>query len=179
MPLTILEDARTQLMNMFYGWDWTNYFPSDYDASLVKAVEITTEFPSDTIQNLQTVVNGMLTLPIVSVTDLLGPKVQPSGAGRALGNVLGPGAQTGTTRYGQVFTVSFQVSCWADLQVGAGEQAERLAGGVFDACFVNQNALTSFRRLEAEGGRLLYNDGAQLWMYPVTVSGTIVQSYDR
>lgn len=179
MPLSIPEDARTQLTNMLYGWDWSGYFPADYDAALTKAVEISSEFPSDLLSNLQTPANGMLTIPIISVTDLLGPKVQPSGAGRALGNVLGPGAQIGTTRYGQVFTVSFQVSCWADLQVGGGDQAERLAGGVLDACFVNQNTLSSFRRLTAEGGRLLYGDGSQLWMYPVTVSGTIVQSYDR
>ena len=179
MTLGVMEDARLQLMNMLYAWDFTNYFPGDYDSSLAKKVEIVAEFPDDQLTNLQTASSGMLTIPIISVTDLMGPTLQPSGAGRALGNVLGAGTQAGTIRYGQVLRLSFQVACWADLQVGGGDQAERLAGGVFDAVFVNQNALTSFRRLEAAGGRLLKNDVAQLWMYPVTVSGTLVQSYDK
>lgn len=178
--MTILsapEEAREELIGALVAWDWTNYFPSDYSSTLTKGVQVTTEWPSDQLQNIVTTTNGMWAKPIVSVMDL--GSAHEDTRRRALGNVIGLGAQAGQNRYGAKLTFTFIIDCWADLQVGAGDQAQRIGGGVNDCVFVNRNALTAFRRLTVTGGRLLSNDAAQLWRYTLSVTGTATQSYDQ
>ena len=177
MILSAPEEARTELINVLSNWGWANYFPTDWDtANLPIGVQITTEFPSDQVQNIERTANGMLTKPVVSVVDI--PLREAPGR-RALGNVIGPGATAGTLRFGQTLQIPFQVDCWADLQTGGGDQAQRIGGGVIDCIFVNRNSLAAFRRLEVSGGRLSYNDGAEFWRFTVTVTGLAVQSYDQ
>ena len=171
------EEARTELINALSTWGWSNYFPPDWDtANLPIGVQITTEFPSDQLQNIERTANGMLTKPVISVIDL---PLRESPGRRALGNVIGPGATTGTLRYGQKLQIPFQVDCWADLQTGGGDQAQRIGGGVIDCLFVNRNALSAYRRLEVSGGRLTFVDAASLWRLTCTVTGLAVQSYDQ
>lgn len=180
MPLTAVEDARTQIENSLAAWDWSSYFPSDYDPTLVKGVQILDDWPSDQQKNFETTANGMLTLPIVSIININPGRPAGNGDGAALGNVFGAGIQNPLLlQRGHVLTLTFQIDCWADLQIGAGPQAERLAGGVLDWIFLNENSLSSFRRLKpTSGGRPMYVDGSQLWRSTVTVEGRLVHSYD-
>lgn len=178
-PLSAPEEAREELIGALANWDWTNYFPSDYDPALGIGVQITTEFPSDELLNIERNANGQLTKPIISVVDLNTHKALGDHAGPTLGNVIGLGVVPGTTtRFGQTLEIIFQIDCWADLQLGGGDQAQRLGGGVIDCLFVNQNALAAYRRLMTTGGRLSQSDNSQLWRYMLTVSGRAVQSFD-
>src|SRR5438270_468461 len=87
--LLTAAEAKEQLLGALVGWDWANYFPSDYTGTI--GVDVTTEWPSDQLQNISPAPNGMLKKPLISVTDLTSRPAQGRN-GAALGKVLGAGA---------------------------------------------------------------------------------------
>lgn len=167
------DQARSELITVLGGWDFSPVFPGGYTGT--KGVLIVDNWPMDLIRNMQTETNGgQLTKPIVSVVPLVAPEVD-----RTFGNNRPEAPTQGYShRVGRVVAPSFLVTCWADLQTGGGQMVEALAGQVEACCLYNCNLLNNYRRLEASGGHLAFNDAAQLWYYPVTVHGRLVSAVD-
>lgn len=177
MPDTALTKvAQDDLVNALDAWDWTNYFPDDYDPSLPRGVDIRADWSWLQILSDQSK-SQFMQIPIISVLPL--PiTIAGSGSGATLGGVMGAGKNPGTVRYGQILNLMWQVDCWTDEQIGAGDQANRLGAGLMDCLFYNQNRLPVLRRINCTGGRLSQESNPQLWRVIYNVTGQVEQSYD-
>lgn len=181
--MAAFDEIRTQVSGALEAWDFSPAFPVTYPG--LKQVVTVYEWPPDLLANMQKAIQqnlltaeGLLVLPIVSI---LVYSVGTPVDGRTLGDVAPSqtGAPSGKTRYARVVEVMLLIDCWADLQLGGGKTSEKLAGQLHGCLFVNKNSLTAFRRIETKGGRLMFDEKAQLWHCQLEVTGRAVENFDQ
>jgi hypothetical protein len=157
------------MQNALEKWDYSPAFPAGYAGIVQPIFTPANMFQLETqIENLTN--SGQFTQVIISLESLSG---HDAGT-KTFGDVYGIGQATNTTyRLGSRIRYPFQVSVWADQQLGGMTMARKLGSQVVAAMFYYRNRLNTIRHINLLHWQEVFKDQPQLHTVFMTFEGDV------